>query len=98
MSNRTDWARLSEEIANDLFDGGTTKSAYAAMQSRIEAELHNAFVAGQESADCSAREVEFIGVSGHDLAKHVVYADWAKEADRALGKGLVVVLCPSSGA
>jgi len=50
MSNRTDWKALAREITEEHFDSGTTTAAYENMLKRIETELHNAWVAGQEGS------------------------------------------------
>jgi hypothetical protein len=47
MSNRTDWDVLAEEILTDYY-GNTEEARSERLKKRIETELHDAFVAGQE--------------------------------------------------
>jgi len=72
MSNRTDFDALAEELL-EQFDCMTEDgSGRDARQERLEAELHNAFVAGQESERGALRnladtvEIWASGSYGHD--------------------------------
>jgi hypothetical protein len=53
MSNRTDFAEVAREIV-EMFtvDPATTRPGGETLVARLEAELHDAFVAGEESCVC----------------------------------------------
>lgn len=63
MSNRDDWPELAREIASAYhFEGN------APLIERLEAELHNAFVAGQEHENAQlAKQVKELQARGTEL-------------------------------
>lgn len=63
MTNRTDWPELVEEIVELMPDGACN---WARLRERIAKELHNAFVAGQESMS-TVYVVWRTGVENHTM-------------------------------
>lgn len=57
MSNRTDWPELAEEIIQAAIEAGCILGPPAEeLKKRIVAELHNAYVAGQEGLEIPPRK------------------------------------------
>jgi len=62
MSNRTDFDAQARELSDEY---GFT----AEVRDRIETELHNAYVAGEEGGGCECSSCRRLGVDGYRAPK-----------------------------